>query len=150
MFICTRSNKEDLEDAKVITYADSEKDVITALVKLGELNGKQSEWKSYDFSNTAICVNEKYLFVISEVTSKDFEEMLKVADLTKEQYLNLIKQYGVDKKVRSAEEILAEQNLSKKVGRGSVKATLVIWSINLLKPVQCFYTLHQCKLKMQA
>lgn len=23
MFICTRSNKEDLEDAKVITYADS-------------------------------------------------------------------------------------------------------------------------------
>ena len=102
-------------------------DVITALVKLGELNGKQSEWKSYDFSNTAICVNEKYLFVISEVTSKDFEEMLKVADLTKEQYLNLVKQYGVDKKVRSAEEILAEQNLSKKVGRGSVKATLVIY-----------------------
>ena len=40
--------------------------------------------------------------------------MLKVADLTKEQYLNFVKQYGVDKKVRSAEEILAEQNLSKK------------------------------------
>lgn len=108
MFICTRSNKEDLEDAKVITYADSEADVITALVKLGELDGEQSEWKSYDFSNTAICVNKKYLFVISEVTSKDFEEMLKVADLTKEQYLGLIKKYGVDKKVRSAEEILAD------------------------------------------
>lgn len=108
MFICTRSNKEDLEDAKVITYADSKADVITALVKLGELNGKQSEWKSYDFSNTAICVNEKYLFVISEVTSKDFEEMLKAVDLTKEQYLGFIKKYGIDKKVRSAEEILAE------------------------------------------
>lgn len=114
MFICTRSNKEDLEDTKVITYADSEKDVITALVKLGELNGKQSEWKSYDLSNTAICVNEKYLFVISEVTSKDFEEMLKAVDLTKEQYLGFIKKYGIDKKVRSAEEIIAEQDLSKK------------------------------------